>query len=529
MRHAVRSPGSPARTQTPARGAKVARLGVNRARAALAVAGSAALVAASGGIATAATGGAPAAPACTDTWVGQSLQGQWTDATNWSTGQVPGPASDVCITRLSVLTVHTAVSVKVHSLRIGGLDSLNVDGTASHRLTVTAATSVTIVPTTNNVRSINLTDATISTPRINDQGGFITTTGNCHLNSPDILLARAFATPGSLFAANGTTTLSSLSQLSNGTLSGAGVFAANGATVVLPGDISRLASAIVEVDATSAIEDPARHNALTGLTSVDSGSVLEDGSSLKLTASSLTDAGEVDLTGGATTINGPITLQAPTGSLLLSGNMTLKASQVMIPSGTGLTAEGPASITGNVVNDGAVQVDPGTLGVTGNYTQAAGASLTSGFLALLKVTGTASLAGTLISGEVFPKPGDTSAVLSYGSLSGGFTSLVLGITMTVKPHEIDATIVPQIRSTVATVAPGQTVLVRGRSFVYRERVKVFLDSTGGTPLVTGRQPARTEGIIPLDVPIPASATAGVHKLIAVGSDGSRATTTIKVS
>jgi hypothetical protein len=506
--------------------------GVNRARAALGLAASAALVAASGGTATAASAAAPAGtgdtPACTDTWVGQALQGQWTDATNWSTGQVPGPASDVCITVDSEMKILTDVSVKVQSLRIGGFDSFDVNGTASHHLTVAVATSITIVPTTNNVRSINLTDATISTPRINDQGGIITTTGNCHLTSPDIIFSEAIGTQGSLFASNGTTTLSSLSQLNNGTLTGIGIFASNGATVVLPGDITRMVSAFVNIDANSAIADPAGHNALTGLTSVNGGS-LTDASGLKLTASSFTDAGDVDLTGGTTTIDGPITA---TGGLELSGDAALKASQVTMSNKAELVSEGTVVITGNLVNDGSVVLNTATstLKVTGDYTQAAAASLATEIGGLLTVTGTAALAGELSSGEVFPKPGDNATTLRYGSLSGGFTSTVLGIKTTVKPHEIDVVIVPQIEAETMSVAPGQTVLVKGRSFVFGERVKLFLDHTGGTPVSAANHPARTDGIVPpFVVPIPASATAGVHKLIAVGSDGSRATTTITVS
>ncbi len=95
---------------------------------------------------------------------------------------------------------------------------------------VTVATGITMTP--GGISRIDLTHASINAAKINDQGGFIYTDFNCNLTSPDIV----FGAGGSLQAANGTTTLTSLPQLSNGTLTGATIHT-DGATVVVPGDI----------------------------------------------------------------------------------------------------------------------------------------------------------------------------------------------------------------------------------------------------------------------------------------------------
>src|ERR1700740_3759147 len=79
----------------------------------------AATVAGTGGAALAPTGTADAgaAPACTVSWVGGGSTTLWTNAQNWSTGQVPGPTSDVCMTPFTFVTAN--VPVRIHSLHVG--------------------------------------------------------------------------------------------------------------------------------------------------------------------------------------------------------------------------------------------------------------------------------------------------------------------------------------------------------------------------------------------------------------------------
>jgi len=457
----------------------------------------------------------PAATACTVTWVGHASQPLWTIGQNWSTGTVPGPTSNVCIgTGVDVIT---GVSVTIHSLRLGVNAGFALEGTAAKPLTATVATSVDLTP--GGVSRIDLTDATISAAQISDQGGTIFTDGTVRLDSPDI----TFGQGGNVQAANGTTTLTSLPQLSGGTLTGAS-FSTSGAVVVLPGDITRLVSANIGVGTNSAIRDPAGRNALTGLTSVDSQSSLSDDSALALTGS-LVASGNVALRGQTLSVAGTFT-QAQ-GTLSLSGSGRLSASQVLIAQKASLQASG-GTIAGSLVNDGSAQAFGGfATQVTGNYQQAPGANLESGFGGPLAVAGTATLAGSVSSIEGEPVTGDISPAITFGSLAGGFTSSGLGFTFVTKPHEIDVVTQPQIAASPVTVAPRQAVTVSGASFQLGDSVQVFLDHVGGTPL--GGTEAGYGGRFSVQVTIPASAQAGTHHLIAVGSDGSQAETTITVS
>lgn len=86
---------------------------------------------------------------------------------------------------------------------------------------------------------------------------------------------------------------------------------------------------------------------------------------------------------------------------------------------------------------------------------------------------------------------------------------------------------PQIADTAATVAPGASVTVNGGDFGLADNLTVFLDKAAGAVLGTGRPSA--QGGFTVTGALPASVPAGSHQLIAVGSDGRRASTTITVS
>ena len=261
---------------------------------------------------------------------------------------------------------------------------------------------------------------------------------------------------GSLQAGNGTTTLTSLPQLSNGTLTGASFFT-TGATVVLPADITHLVSANIGVGAKSAIKDAHGRNPLTGLTSVDPRSSLSLGTSLALTGASIAANGTVSVSGAALTLTGPFT-QAQ-GALSLS-SATLNATQVTIGQGAMLQA-GQGTISGNLVNDGnAAVLGAAASQVTGSYSQAPNASLTSGFTGIpgsrapLAVAGNATLAGVVLSSDFLPSRGDSAPAITFGSLSGGFTGHSPGFRLVTKAHEVDVVVHPQLTAAPATVAPG---------------------------------------------------------------------------
>jgi hypothetical protein len=492
----------------------------NCAPLALGVIISTALMAAAGGAILAAGGPAAAAvhssaTPCTDTWTGKATSPQWTIAKNWSNG-VPVASSDVCITSTGA-DVLTSVSIKIHSLQLGAAEGIALEGSATNHITAKVATFINLTP--GELSRIDMTDATIDAAQINDQGGTIFTDGPCDLNSPDVILAQG----AKMEAANGTTTLEGLPQLSNGTLTGASLNTeSNNTTFVVPGDITHLVSSTITLSAGSAIEDPQGNNALTGLTSVDAQSSLQDESNLTLTGSSFTADGNVAF-GGTVAVGGPYTQAG--GTLAISGNAVLSATPVTIAQGAVLFGSG--LITGDLVNDGTAQAFGGTAQVTGNYTQGAQAVLDSGFGGLLAVNGRAKLAGEASSVEEAAQPGDDSPLITFGSLSGNFTGHNLGIKLFTRPDEIDALILPQIAASPKAVAHGGQLTVNGASFTLGASVRIFLDHANGTPLATTT--AGYGGRFAVTVTIPASAQAGHHTLIAVGSDRSRAQTGISVS
>ena len=236
MRHALKSHPAQRREgdQRRAAGGAMRR---RMAPVALAVAVPAALTAAAGGsVLGAAAPAAAAVPSvtaarCTDTWVGKALRPLWTLARNWSNG-VPGRSSDVCIT-LTGAEVSTGVSVKIHSLQLGQADSLTLAGNDAKRVTATVATFVDLTPGGTSLLSMN--NATVKAAKIDNQGGTIFTVGACDLDSPDVVLGQGAA----MKDASGTTTLQSLPQLSNATLTGASFTTETSDTFfVLPGDIT---------------------------------------------------------------------------------------------------------------------------------------------------------------------------------------------------------------------------------------------------------------------------------------------------
>jgi hypothetical protein len=102
----------------------------------------------------------------------------------------------------------------------------------------------------------------------------------------------------------------------------------------------------------------------------------------------------------------------------------------------GIGSGGGRTLTGDLVNSGTLQfsgVSPGTLSVTGNYTQSASGTLSvrlagaaSGqydrFLVTGKATLDGSLAVSLLNGFV-PKAGDVYKVITHASRVGSFATL----------------------------------------------------------------------------------------------------------
>jgi hypothetical protein len=479
--------------------------------AALAFAGNGPALAATGRPATGGT------PACTDNWVGPNADGElWTNPQNWSTGEVPGPTSNACI-NTSGDDVLVNAPIQVGSLQVGSGEGVAFEGTSTS--SVTAQVTGLLALTPGGANRIDMTDATLDAGQISDPGSIIFTAGTCTIDSPHLILGP----DASLQALTGTTTLTHMSQLSHGTLTGPTIIAA--ANLVLPGNVTHLVSADLSIGQGATVTDPAGHPALAGLTSVDAASTLSEGSSLRMTGS-LTAMGDVTFGDQPVSLVGNYT-QA--GGTLTLGGTNFSAGQVTVRHDATLTGEG-ATIAGNLVNNGTVIATgdngEGQTSVTSNYTQGPGGDLTPGFGTPLAVADTATLAGKVSVFEFLGNPGGTTAAITFHTLSGNFTRHNLGVRLFTQTNEIEAILLPQISASPKTVAPGGQVTVDGGSFSFGS-VSIYLDHVSGTPLATTS--GGIEGTFSVPVTIPSATTAGLHKLIAVASGDVQASTAILVS
>lgn len=107
------------------------------------------------------------------------------------------------------------------------------------------------------------------------------------------------------------------------------------------------------------------------------------------------------------------------------GGGTLTATSVTVQPGAGLGGGG--TVASSVTNNG--DVAPQGLTVTGTYSQTAGAALTEQFGSTMQVNSNATLSGALtvtVNPKHPPQPGATYTALTFGSLTGAFTSHTAG-------------------------------------------------------------------------------------------------------
>ena len=175
------------------------------------------------------------------------------------------------------------------------------------------------------------------------------------------------------------------------------------------------------------------NNALATLTSVGPTAVLALFDSASLTVDQgLTSQGIIDAS-GSLTVNGTYT-QASGATTNMGG--TLSASSVIVHAKS--TLGGAGTVASSITNNGNV-APQGILTVTGNYVQTGGAGLSEQFGSTLTVDLNASLSGALkvtINPKRPPKSGQTYTALTFGSLSGSFTSVTTGYTLTTNTNSI---------------------------------------------------------------------------------------------
>ena len=130
---------------------------------------------------------------------------------------------------------------------------------------------------------------------------------------------------------------------------------------------------------------------------------------------------------GTASIATTVTIQE--GYLSLLGT-TLSATSVDIQSSTLLGQN--ATIEGSLTNDGFLEPDQGNITVTGDYTQTSTGELSEQWdlPGTLNVNGNATLSGNLVvhfDPKKPPKAGSTFTAMTFGSLTGAFTSVSPGM------------------------------------------------------------------------------------------------------
>ena len=369
------------------------------------------------------------AQSCSVTWTGNAGNGSWSTAGNWSPRKVPGPTSNVCIPTLTTADGAgldgSSSSISVHSIQVAeGGSLLFGSGTVSIATSLTNQGFITLYGTTLSAASIDLPNQ-----------GEIDVYDNSSITSPAFSNATGTVSVG----AGGTLRLADDPvQLQNGNLSGGNWLVSSG-VLILPSDISEISApvaytTVVSLDGLgSAVQDAAGHNALATLTSVGPTAVLALFDSASVTvAQSLTSQGVVDVS-GSLTVSGTYTQESGAGT-----NMggTLSATSVIVQPGS--TLGGNGTVASSITNNGTV-APQGILTVTGNYAQTGGAALTEQFGSTLQVSLNATLSGPLnvtVNPKHPPKSGATYTALTFGSLSGSFTSVTAGFTLTTNANSI---------------------------------------------------------------------------------------------
>jgi hypothetical protein len=354
------------------------------------------LIGAGLGGAAAAAAASAALPACSVTFEG-TVSDQWGNPANWSTGQVPGPDSDVCVTSASAVATGT---IDIHSLQVGAGTSVTsvVFGGVGPTVPVKDA-SVTISGVlTDTPDSSVLLDGTLRAAEIENPGVILAGAGPC--TKPPRVVCRdstitspALSSTGTIWANNGNVRLTdNPRQLHDGTLTGGTLKVWGGAlgdAMILDGDISSIAAGTIDLESGN-IENQSGGNALASLSSIGQNATLLDESSV--------------------TVNGNLTAQ---GTLEVLGD------------------PGALDVRGNLVAGGLFVAEG--VEVTGDYTQAPAATLEDDFgVSGMGVGKTATLGGTLDIGvrkTCTPKDGTTATVMTFAARDGTFTSTPSGFNV----------------------------------------------------------------------------------------------------
>ena len=435
---------------------------------------------------------------CTISWT-NPVSGEWTDATKWSTGVIPGAADDVCITIAGNYTVAMQGSRSVNALTVGAggpmlvLEAWRLNGTSpAINASLVVATDVlnagTIRLTSTNFApsgnsTLTVTNGAItntSTGRIetlNGSGGAraisasIINDGVVNIFSPTSLTHSAAA-----YTNNGAWTVSSSASLNV-----AGTFVQSAGTLVLDGDYSQtgggfhlnggvitgqpaLSGVALTIGAGSSARGTLR---LLGASTLSgdvaaSQTLLIEGTRLNgisspvnatlTAASSFTNAGIIRLTSSGFSPSGNASFVVTSGTV-----SNASTGQIETLAGSG----GSRTISASFTNDGSINVRSGT-----TFSQA-DAQYTNNNAFLISSVGAASLiggtfvqAGSMVLDGAYDQNGGAFH-LNGGSITG--VPALTNVALTIGTASSGTGTLRLLRSSTLSgnVMAGQTLIVEG--------------------------------------------------------------------
>jgi autotransporter-associated beta strand protein len=371
-----------------------------------------------------------------DTWQGPTTDSSWFTKGNWS---LQAPPTDI-----DPAVIDNGTTAQIANGNAAA-DSLTVGGT-------TAGSTVQFLPGGTLVVTNSVVIGAGGTLRFS--GGELSTVNTAQLQdngtilfdgpAPEFLGGDVFGTGKLVVNMTGDFIVSGNQTYSGETLIMSGIFEANSATALSPNsaftvnstlDLGGFDGTIGSLSGSGTVlNNGAKISTLSvgkDNTSTTFSGILANGTSvLQLTK---IGTGTLTLT-GANTYTGTTTIDA--GSLIVDGSI---ASPQTVVNAAGLIG-GHGTIGGSLVNNGIVGqgTSPGTLTVTGDYTQGAGASLRIGVAGLapgqhdlLAVNGHATVGGTLqfISlGGFNIQPGNQITFLTAkNGVSGTFSNVQNGL------------------------------------------------------------------------------------------------------
>jgi uncharacterized protein YbbK (DUF523 family) len=375
----------------------------------------------------------------------------WTNTANWSLGHVPTSGETVTDTGALNITLSSgAQAVNAMSVNNGG--TLTISGGSLAFTNNSTATNVTInggVLTANPVLTIS-GNLTMSSGTLNGTGG-VTVNGAMNWTGGTIGGNGGITT----VAASGTLTISGstdkvltaqvLANMASATWTGTGnINSGQGATFQNNGTFDTQNNGSFNNSLGGV--PPAFNNAGTFTKSAGGGTTTFSGQFAN-------NNGMVNANNGTLQFNAGY-IQLGTSTLTLNGG-NLGASGATLPllpfDIQGGTLKGNGTLTGDVSNAGtfAPGLSPGTLTITGNYTQTSAGTLSielggtaSGQFDVLAISGTATLGGTLnvISfGGFTPPAGSSYQVATYASHTGDFTTKNVTVNSVVLTEATNAT------------------------------------------------------------------------------------------